>query len=81
MTASVSGNVFRAGSGTPAAGTVIIKFQKLVDGVWTLMSIATRVLVNGHYEVPNWGVGVGQWRVSANKTAAAEPAEASDELR
>jgi lipopolysaccharide transport system ATP-binding protein len=23
----------------------------------------------------------GQWRVSANKTAAAEPAEASDELR
>lgn len=64
-TASVSGNVFRAGSSTPAAGTVTIKFQKLVDGVWTLMSMATRVLVNGHYEVPNWGVGVGQWRVSA----------------
>lgn len=64
-TASVSGNVFRAGSSTPAAGTVTINFYKVVDGTWMLMSTAMEALMNGHYEVPNWRVGVGQWRVSA----------------
>jgi hypothetical protein len=62
-TASVSGNVFHNGS--PVSGTVNVNFQKLVSGSWQTMSTAQRALSNGHYEVINWGVGVGQWRVRA----------------
>jgi len=62
-TASVSGNVQHNGVGI--SGTVNVNFQKLVSGTWTTMSTATRTLSNGHYEVLNWGVGVGQWRVRA----------------
>jgi hypothetical protein len=64
-TASVSGNVLRGGNGAPATGTVHVNFQKFVNGVWTTMSTAQRTLVNGHYDVDDWGVGVGQWRVRA----------------
>jgi hypothetical protein len=62
-TASVSGNVQHNGVGI--SGTVNVNFQKLVGGSWQTMSTAQRVLSNGHYEVLNWGVGVGQWRVRA----------------
>ena len=62
-TASVSGNVQHNGVGI--SGTVNVNFQKLVGGTWQTMSTAQRVLSNGHYEVLNWGVGVGQWRVRA----------------
>jgi hypothetical protein len=63
--ASVSGNVFRSGGNTPVIGTVNVNFQRLVGVNWMLESTAQRTLVNGHYEVRNWGVGVGQWRVRA----------------
>jgi hypothetical protein len=61
----VSGNVFRSGTSTPATGTVNVNFNKLVNGTWTYMSTAQRPLLNGHYDVLNWGVGVGDWRVRA----------------
>ncbi|HEU4703733.1 MAG TPA: hypothetical protein VFS37_14730, partial [Conexibacter sp.] len=64
-TASVHGHVLRT-NGNPAVGTVNVNFQKLVSGVWTTMSTAVRTLDgNGYYEVVNWGVGVGDWRVRA----------------
>jgi hypothetical protein len=64
-TASVSGDVFSGAGRTPATGMVNVNFDRRVNGVWTFMSTAQPTLVNGHYEVLNWGVGVGQWRVRA----------------
>lgn len=63
--ASVSGHVFRAGGTTPATGTVNVNFNKLERDGWTYKNTAQPQLVNGRYEVRNWGVGVGQWRVRA----------------
>jgi len=57
--------VFHSGTSTPATGTVNVNFNKLVNGTWTYINTAQRTLVNGHYEVLNWAVGVGQWRVRA----------------
>jgi hypothetical protein len=76
-TASVSGNVFHNGS--PISGTVNVNFQKLVSGSWQTMSTAQRTLSNGHYEVLNWGVGVGQWRVRAVFPNQDEYAESNSE--
>ncbi|TMQ05926.1 MAG: hypothetical protein E6J91_39425 [Deltaproteobacteria bacterium] len=64
-TVSVSGHVFVAGGTTPATGTVNVNFDKLEGGAWTYKNTASRTLVNGYYEVLNWAVGVGQWRVRA----------------
>lgn len=63
--ASVSGNVRRGDGSAPATGTVNVNFQKLEGTTWTTKSTAQRVLVNGHYEVLNWGAGLGEWRVRA----------------
>jgi hypothetical protein len=77
---SVSGNVFRSSDNTPAIGTVNVNFEKLDKGVWTGPNTAPRTLVNGHYEVLNWGVGVGQWRVRAVFFEQGDYAESDSEF-
>jgi Ca2+-binding RTX toxin-like protein len=62
---TVSGNVFRADDGTPASGTVRVEFEKLGGGSWSLNRTVDVTLNNGHYDLYNWQVGVGQWRVRA----------------
>jgi hypothetical protein len=62
-TASVHGHVLRT-SGAAAAGSVSVVFDKYVNGNWETMSTAQRTLdANGYYEVVNWSVGAGRWRV------------------
>ncbi len=65
-TASLQGHVRRTSNRAPASGRVKVNFQKLEGGVWTTKSTADRTLDgNGFWEVVNWGVGVGSWRVRA----------------
>lgn len=78
-TASVSGNVFRGGGNTPATGTVNVNFDKREGEAWTYKTTAQPVLVNGHYEVRDWNVGVGQWRVRAVFREQADQAESVSE--
>jgi hypothetical protein len=61
---SLHGNVQHNGAGV-YGGSVNVNFQKLVNGNWETMSTAVRNLSNGYYEVLNWGVGRGTWRVRA----------------
>ena len=60
---SVSGNVLHNGVGV--SGYVNVNFEKWNGSSWQTMSTAQPGLSNGHYEVANWGVGAGQWRVRA----------------
>ncbi len=65
-TASLHGHVKRTGNEAPVPGRVKVNFQKLVSGRWETMSTADRTLDgNGYWEVVDWGVGVGSWRVRA----------------
>jgi hypothetical protein len=78
--ASVHGHVLW--SGRPASGSVNVNFQKLVNNVWTTQSTAVRTLDgNGYYEVKNWGVGVGQWRVRAVFNAQGDFAGSESEYK
>ncbi|MGN6188030.1 MAG: RICIN domain-containing protein [Conexibacter sp.] len=80
-TASVHGHVLRT-NGSPAAGTVNVNFQKLVSNVWTTQSTAVRTLdANGYYEVREWGVGVGSWRVRAVFNAQGDYSGSESEYR
>lgn len=62
---SVSGHVLD-GVGNPVEGGYVnVNFQRNVNGTWVTESSAHPVLVNGHYDVDDWTVGVGEWRVRA----------------
>ena len=60
---SVSGNVLRQDNSQPASGSVEVIFEKLVNGRWEEQTTARRTLSNGYYEVLDWGVSPGEWRV------------------
>jgi len=60
--ASVNGHVY-SGSASLNGTFVNVNFQKLEGGVWVTKSSAHPTITSNYYEVSNWGVGVGQWRV------------------
>jgi Ca2+-binding RTX toxin-like protein len=64
---SVSGHVNVVGpEGGPINGQYVnVNFNKEEGGKWVYKNTAQRTLSNGYYEVKNWGVSVGNWRVRA----------------
>lgn len=64
---SVEGHVnVTTAEGGPINGLYVnVNFNKEEGGSWVYKNTAKPTIVNGHYEVNNWGVGVGNWRVRA----------------